>query len=70
VIRALLVDGVGNAVIHEDDSPWPPTRILVGLHQFLKTADEMFDEMPVYRLRGFLDAPPIRHISLLAKEEI
>jgi hypothetical protein len=41
--------------------------VVIGTHQFLRTADETLDDMPVYRLRGFGFAE-IRHVCLLAKE--
>jgi hypothetical protein len=70
MIRVLLVDGVGNAVIYENDHPWPPSMLTVGDHQFIRTREEKFDSLTVYRLRGFMDEPAIRHINLaLAKEE-
>jgi hypothetical protein len=69
MISVLLVDGVGNAVVWDEKAPWPSTLITMSGNQFVRTVDEEFDGMKVYRLRGFLDAPAIRYVFRLAKKE-
>jgi hypothetical protein len=68
MISVLLVDGVGNSVVWDVKAPWPPTLITLAGNQFVRTVDEEFDGMKVYRLRGFLDVPPIRHVFKLFQE--
>ena len=64
-MRVVLVDGVGNAVIHECVES-AASMIHIGEHLFVRSTEEPLGELPVYRLfvSSDFDNPEIRHVNL------
>lgn len=56
--RVLLVDGVGNAVVYEATHDVLTLTLPSTRQSFLKS-QELFDDLPIYRLRG-AGTPAIR----------
>lgn len=62
--QVVLVDGVGNGVLHWLAPKGEAVIVIVGTRRFQREADEFADGLAVYRLIGVDgEAPRIRHVN-------